>query len=43
VAIQALYDHVYREAAKATRDDQNPNIIDGGHEYDRNFSVAVVR
>ena len=28
MTIQALYDDVYREVAKATRGDRNPNIID---------------
>ena len=41
VTIQELHDYVYHEVAKATRGDQNPNIIDRG--YDRNLPLAVVR
>jgi len=40
VAIQALYDDVYREVAKATRGDQKPNIID--HRDDRSLPFALV-
>jgi len=41
VTIQAFYDDVYREVAKATRGDQNFNSIDRGN--DRSLLLAAVR